>query len=224
MSNERQNDQNKNSAARRIRDREKFGKINGLIPPQSETPQDNFTESVIDTTMENLDQREHHKRQMTAVSEHHHPMGILFHALTDAIGQTFVQTPVGKLTQRMSDLLKERRARKLELDAESERNAIATTVAVTGLCTLANHFEKLHIITAPIIWLVNLIGHLTGAKAPIVITKVVSYKKASYFTVGVQMQYQVAFMVFIAGVSWYISYRCIIWVKNCVLPDERLKM
>jgi hypothetical protein len=224
MSNENQSDQNRSSTARRLRDKEKFGKIKGLTPPQSETPQDNFTENVIDTTMENLEQRENQKRQMKAVNNHHHPMGILFHAVTDAVGQTYARTPAGKLTQRMSDLFKERRARKLELDAENERNAVATTVVVTGLCTLANHFEKLHIITAPIIWLVNFIGHLAGVNGPIIITKVVSYKKVQYFTVGVQMQYQVAFMVFIAGVSWYISYRIIIWTKNTVLPDERLKM
>lgn len=224
MSNAKPNNDNKDAAARRIRERKQFGNIPGLNSPQSETPNENFTDNVIDVTMNNLDQREHQKRQMTALNNHHHPVGILFHAVTEAVGQTFAKTPAGKLSQRMANLMKERRARRLELDAETERNAVATTVLVTGACTLANHFEKLHIITSPIIWLVNLISHLTGAKAPIIITKVVSYKKVEYFTVGVQMQFQVVFMIAIAGLSWYISFRCLMWMKALISPDERLKM
>ena len=212
--------------------RKKFGEgISGLTPSKergapnkSDQLPDNFNDVVFLETLNKIERRKEHKKELDSVTRAHSPIGIVTNAFKDAVGSTFARTPMGKVANSINDLMRERRARQQEIDAENERNAVLTTIVATGACTLANHFEKLHIITAPIIWFVNIIGQLCGQKAPLVITKMVSYKKVEYFTLGVQKQYQIAFMICILGLSWYITFRCVAWFKGFILPDERLKM
>jgi len=212
--------------------RKKLGEgITGLTPSHEEATSnkfdglpENFNETVFLETLNKIERRKEQKKELDSVTRAHSPIGIVTNAFKDAVGSTFSRTPIGKVANSVGELMRERRARQQEIDAENERNAVLTTMVATGACTLANHFEKLHIITSPIIWFVNIIGQLCGQKTPLVITKMVSYKKVEYFTLGVQKQYQMIFMIGILGLSWYITFRCVAWFKGFILPDERLKM
>lgn len=231
MDNSQNSKQNKHYAGLRNNRQKNLGEgIPGLFPlTEDRTNNPNgkngdFANDVFQETFDKIEQRKEQKKDMDAVSRASTPQGIIFNAVKDAFGSTISRTPLGKVVKSANELMRERRLRQQEIDAEMERSAMMTTIVFTGACTLASHFEKLHIVTAPIIWVVNIIGQLCGQKAPIVITKMVSFKKVEYFTLGVQKQYQVIFMIGILGLSWYITFRCVAWFKGLVLPDERLKM
>lgn len=218
------NKPNKDNAARRIRD----SKVqNNLDQFTEETPtqrEEDFANNLMRESMESLDNHLEQKKRLNAVKKNTHPMGIVFNAVKDGAGKAFGRTLPGKFAKQVHEMLKEGQALQHQIEAENARNAIVTTIVATGACSLANHFEKLHIITAPIVWVVNILAKLLGHKTPVIITKVITYKKTEYLALGVQMQYQVFFMIGILGLSWYLSFRIICWFKNIVSPDERLKM
>lgn len=171
-----------------------------------------------------MENRSRLSEELREVSTPKRPTTVIFETLGKATGNVIGRTPVGKFFGTVHQTIERHRAMQRQVAEENERAAMATTVAITGMCTLANHFEKLQIITAPIGFLLNALGALTGHSAEIFITKVVVWKKTQYFTIGIQSQYQVGFMIFIMGFSWYVTFRLVTWVKNIVIPDERLRM
>lgn len=228
--NSQQQNNSHHAGLRKNLQRRKLGDgISGLIPSEGKVTSTNvgtgnFNDEVLLETFDKIERRKEQKKEMDTMMKVNSPLGIVINAFKDAVGSTLARTPAGKLANSVSELMKERRLRQQEIDAENERNALITTIVATGACTLANHFEKLHFVTAPIVWFVNLIGHLLGHKAPLMITKMVTFKKVEYFTLGVQKEYQVMFMICILGLSWYLTFRCVAWFKGFILPDERLKM
>lgn len=219
------NKSNRDFAANRVRKtRLKFEPDSEVTPKNSNEGEEDFTENIFREAVNHMDARRQHKESLESVTKATHPFGILFHAVKTGTGKAFQRSLPGQLASRFHDMLKERNAIQRQIEAENERNAILTTVVATGACTLAAHFEKLHIITSPLIWFSNGISHLLGNKAPLFITKVVSYKKTEYFALGVQMQYQLIFMIGIFGISWYLTFRIICWFNGIISPDDRLKM
>jgi len=204
--------------------RQKFEPDSEVTPKNPNEGEENFAGDIFREAVNHMDDRRKHKESLEAVTKETHPIGILFHAIKVGTGKAFQRSLPGQLASRFHEMLKERNAIQRQIEAENERNAIVTTVIATGACTLAAHFEKLHLVTSPLIWISNIISHLLGNKAPLIITKAVSYKKTEYFALGVQMQYQLIFMIGIFGISWYLTFRIICWFNGIISPDDRLKM
>jgi len=162
--------------------------------------------------------------ELRDISTPKRPVTVILETVGKAAGNVISRTPAGQLFGTFRETIERHNNMRRQVAEENERNAIATTVVVSGMCTLASHFEKLQFITVPIGFLLNALGALTGHSADIFITKMVVVKKTQYFTIGVQSQYQLGFMIFIMGFSWYVTFRLITWVKNIIIPDERLRM
>jgi len=162
--------------------------------------------------------------ELRDISTPKRPVTVILETVGKAAGNVISRTPAGQLFGTCRETIERHNNMRRQVAEENERNAIATIVVVSGMCTLASHFEKLQFITVPIGFLLNTLGALTGHSADIFITKMVVVKKTQYFTIGVQSQYQLGFMIFIMGFSWYVTFRLITWMKNIIIPDERLRM
>jgi len=185
----------------------------------SDEPRDIFEEAQ--GLMANRSRR---SEELRDISTPKRPTTVILETLGKAAGNVVGRSPIGQFFGTVRDTFDRHRAMERQVAEENERAAITTTVVVGGMCTLANHFEKLQFITMPIGFLLNALGALTGHTADIFIAKMVVVKKTQYFTIGIQSQYQVGFMIFLMGFSWYVTFRLFSWVKNLILPDERLRM